>query len=111
MTASWTTAVPDSGEHQADARVQAIIAANQSAAAVATPAARATYADGAEPVSGLARDRNRQIADASGNLVAVGGSGFGLMALVAAAAGRLTLGHGLRPSRRKNRWCSGSSER
>lgn len=40
--------------------------------------------DGAEPVSGLARDRNRQDGDSKGNLVAVGGSGFGLMALVVA---------------------------
>jgi len=40
--------------------------------------------DGAEPVSGLARDRNRQDGDAPDNLVAVGGSGFGLMALVVA---------------------------
>ena len=42
--------------------------------------------DGAEPVSGLARDRNRQDGDAADNLVAVGGSGFGLMALVVAVA-------------------------
>jgi hypothetical protein len=42
--------------------------------------------DGAEPASGLARDRNRQDGDASDNLVAVGGSGFGLMALVVAVA-------------------------
>jgi hypothetical protein len=40
--------------------------------------------EGAEPVSGLARDRNRQSADTGDSLVAVGGSGFGLMALVAA---------------------------
>jgi len=40
--------------------------------------------DGAEPASGLARDRNRQDSDAPDNLVAVGGSGFGLMALVVA---------------------------
>lgn len=40
--------------------------------------------DGAEPVSGLARDRNRQAGDAGNALVAVGGSGFGLMALVVA---------------------------
>ena len=40
--------------------------------------------DGAEPVSGLARDRNRQDGDSRDNLVAVGGSGFGLMALVVA---------------------------
>lgn len=42
--------------------------------------------DGAEPVSGLARDRNRQDGDAKDDLVAVGGSGFGLMALVVAVA-------------------------
>jgi hypothetical protein len=42
--------------------------------------------DGAEPVSGLARDRNRQDSDAADNLVAVGGAGFGLMALVVAVA-------------------------
>jgi hypothetical protein len=42
--------------------------------------------EGAEPVSGLARDRNRQDGDAADNLVAVGGSGFGLMALVVAVA-------------------------
>jgi hypothetical protein len=40
--------------------------------------------DGAEPVSALARDRNRSDGDTAGNLVAVGGSGFGLMALVVA---------------------------
>jgi hypothetical protein len=42
--------------------------------------------DGAEPASGLARDRNRQDGDVADNLVAVGGSGFGLMALVVATA-------------------------
>jgi len=42
--------------------------------------------DGAEPVSRLARDRNRQDGDTADNLVAVGGSGFGLMALVVAVA-------------------------
>jgi len=42
--------------------------------------------EGAEPVSGLARDRDRQDDPVSDNLVAVGGSGFGLMALVAAVA-------------------------
>ena len=42
--------------------------------------------DGAEPVSGLARDRNRSDGDTADNLVAVGGSGFGLMALVVAVA-------------------------
>ncbi|HEX4635149.1 MAG TPA: glucoamylase family protein [Rhizomicrobium sp.] len=42
--------------------------------------------EGAEPASGLARDRNRQDGDAQDSLVAVGGSGFGLMALVVAVA-------------------------
>jgi hypothetical protein len=42
--------------------------------------------DGAEPASGLARDRNRQDGDTADNLVAVGGSGFGLMAMVVAVA-------------------------
>ncbi len=49
---SWTTAVADSSERQADARVQAIIAANQSAP-VAIPAARATTAAAAVPASRL----------------------------------------------------------
>jgi len=42
--------------------------------------------EGAEPVSGLARDRNRQDADADNHLVAVGGSGFGLMAMIVAVS-------------------------
>ena len=42
--------------------------------------------EGAEPASGLARDRNLESGDAADNLVAVGGSGFGVMALVVAAA-------------------------
>jgi hypothetical protein len=42
--------------------------------------------EGAEPVSGLARDRNRQAGDTADNLVAVGGAGFGVMALVVAVA-------------------------
>jgi len=42
--------------------------------------------EGAEPASGLARDRNRQDGDAADNLVAVGGSGFGVMAMVVAVA-------------------------
>jgi len=41
---------------------------------------------GAEPASGLARDRNRQDGDTPDNLVAVGGSGFGLMAMVVATS-------------------------
>ncbi len=40
--------------------------------------------DGAEPGSFLARDRSTTSADPANDLVAVGGSGFGLMALVAA---------------------------
>src|SRR5215469_1908473 len=50
--AAWMTAVPDSSEGQADARVQAIIAANQSGAS-AIPVTRAT-STGALPVSRLA---------------------------------------------------------
>jgi hypothetical protein len=42
--------------------------------------------EGAEPVSGLARDRNRQSADADNSLVAVGGSGFGILAMIAAVS-------------------------
>jgi hypothetical protein len=42
--------------------------------------------EGAEPKSGLARDRNRRDSDVADHLVAVGGSGFGLMALVVATA-------------------------
>ncbi len=40
--------------------------------------------EGAEPASFLARDRTAKTADPPGDLVAVGGSGFGLMALVVA---------------------------
>jgi hypothetical protein len=40
--------------------------------------------EGAEPSSFLARDRSTRIADPPGDLVAVGGSGFGMMALAAA---------------------------
>lgn len=42
--------------------------------------------DGAEPHSGLARDRNRESADADNHLVAVGGSGFGIMAMIVAVS-------------------------
>lgn len=42
--------------------------------------------EGAEPASGLARDRSRQHGKSEDNLVAIGGSGFGLMALVAAVS-------------------------
>jgi hypothetical protein len=50
--------------------------------------ARQTYRffwEGAEPASFLARDRTTMKADPPGDLVAVGGSGFGIMALVVAA--------------------------
>ncbi len=40
--------------------------------------------EGAHPVSGLARDRCRRLADPSDDVVAVGGSGFGIMAILAA---------------------------
>ena len=49
--------------------------------------ARQTFAvfwEGAETSSFLARDRSTKTADPQGDLVAVGGSGFGLMALVVA---------------------------
>jgi hypothetical protein len=49
--------------------------------------ARQTFAyfwDGAEPSSFLARDRTMKASDPPNDLVAVGGSGFGLMALVVA---------------------------
>ncbi|HEX4271185.1 MAG TPA: glucoamylase family protein [Rhizomicrobium sp.] len=42
--------------------------------------------EGAEPESGLARDRNRESADAADHLVAVGGSGFGIMAMIVAVS-------------------------
>jgi hypothetical protein len=42
--------------------------------------------EGAEPSSFLARDRSAKSADPPGDLVAVGGSGFGMMALVVAVA-------------------------
>ena len=42
--------------------------------------------EGAEPISFLARDRTTRDADPPGDLVAVGGSGFGMMALVVAAS-------------------------
>src|ERR1700743_616740 len=42
--------------------------------------------EGAEPESGLARDRNRESADAEDRLVAVGGSGFGIMAMIVAVS-------------------------
>lgn len=40
--------------------------------------------EGAEPASLMARDRSTETADPSNDLVAVGGSGFGMMALVTA---------------------------
>ena len=42
--------------------------------------------EGAEPASLMARDRSARNADPPNDLVAVGGSGFGMMALVAAVA-------------------------
>lgn len=42
--------------------------------------------EGAEPESGLARDRNRESADAGDHLVAVGGSGFAIMAMIVAVS-------------------------
>ena len=44
----------------------------------------AFFWEGAEPASGLARDRTGTIADVAGDLVATGGSGFGIMAIVVA---------------------------
>jgi hypothetical protein len=41
--------------------------------------------DGAHPASALARDRTGRTADPDGDLVATGGSGFGLLALIVAA--------------------------
>jgi hypothetical protein len=40
--------------------------------------------EGAHPVSGLARDRQKTTGDHANDLVAVGGSGFGIMAIVVA---------------------------
>jgi hypothetical protein len=42
------------------------------------------FSEGAEPASFMARDRSTKDGDPPGDLVAVGGSGFGVMALVAA---------------------------
>lgn len=56
-------------------------------AALLEAVARQTFRffwEGAEPASLMARDRTTKSADPPGDLVAVGGSGFGLMALVAA---------------------------
>jgi hypothetical protein len=41
--------------------------------------------EGAHPVSGLARDRTKTDADPDDDLVAIGGSGFGVMAIIVAA--------------------------
>src|SRR6185437_13690164 len=41
--------------------------------------------DGAEPSSGLARDRTGRLADPHDDVVATGGSGFGAMALIVAS--------------------------
>ena len=40
------------------------------------------FTDFADPATGLARERNN---DANGNIVTIGGSGFGLMAIIAGA--------------------------
>ncbi|MBA3448352.1 MAG: beta-glucosidase [Pseudaminobacter sp.] len=40
--------------------------------------------EGAHPVSGLARDRQKTTGDRANDLVAIGGSGFGIMAIVVA---------------------------
>ena len=40
--------------------------------------------DGAQPASGLARDRTGRLADPDDDIVAIGGSGFGVMALIVA---------------------------
>lgn len=40
--------------------------------------------EGAHPVSGLARDRQKTTSDPANDLVAIGGSGFGIMAIVVA---------------------------
>ncbi len=40
--------------------------------------------DSAEPVSGLARDRVARLTDPGDHDIAIGGSGFGLMALIVA---------------------------
>lgn len=41
--------------------------------------------EGAHPVSGLARDRQKTTGDPNNDLVAVGGTGFGIMAMIVAA--------------------------
>ncbi len=40
--------------------------------------------EGAHPVSGLARDRQKTTSDPNNDLVAVGGTGFGIMAMIVA---------------------------
>lgn len=40
--------------------------------------------EGAHPISGLARDRQKTTGDPDNDLVAIGGSGFGIMAIVVA---------------------------
>lgn len=42
--------------------------------------------EGAHPTSGLARDRQKTTSDPANDLVAIGGSGFGVMAIVVAVA-------------------------
>jgi hypothetical protein len=38
--------------------------------------------EGAHPISGLARDRQKTTGDPANDLVAIGGSGFGIMAII-----------------------------
>jgi hypothetical protein len=40
--------------------------------------------DGAQPASGLARDRTGRLTDPTDDVVATGGSGFGVMAMIVA---------------------------
>src|SRR5258708_23231300 len=40
--------------------------------------------DGAQPASGLARDRTGRLADPADDIVATGGSGFGVLAMIVA---------------------------
>ncbi len=42
--------------------------------------------DGAHPTSGLARDRQKTTGDPTNDLVAIGGSGFGIMAIIVAVS-------------------------
>ena len=52
--------------------------------------------EGAEPVSGMARDRTMRTADPDNDLVATGGTGFGIMAMIVAVErGWITRSEGL----------------